>query len=158
MKEGIIQEIMMGFIKREPANCSGCLSCEMACSLYHFGYFDTKKSRIQIIHDEELSHIEIHQCVQCDEKSCVTACPVDALSVDPELGCIRLNEELCIGCRACQRACAYNGVMWDDDTAQPLICDLCDGDPECLKPCRLHRALVPGDADTISLIAKEVGR
>jgi len=128
MKEGIIQEIMMGFIKREPANCSGCLSCEMACSLYHFGY------------------------------SCVTACPVDALSVDPELGCIRLNEELCIGCRACQRACAYNGVMWDDDTAQPLICDLCDGDPECLKPCRLHRALVPGDADTISLIAKEVGR
>jgi hypothetical protein len=32
--------------------------------------------------------------------------------------------------------------MWDAENAQPLICDLCDGDPECIKTCKLHQALV----------------
>lgn len=132
----------MGFIKKIPENCSGCLSCELTCAFQHFGYFDFQKSRIRIIHDEEHSKITIHQCIQCDEKSCVNNCPVKALSVDPKLGCIRLDHDLCIGCQTCLKKCNYNGVMWDAENAQPLICDLCDGDPECIKTCKLHQALV----------------
>ena len=91
----------MGYIEKKPEDCSGCLACELACSFRHTGCFDFNKSRIRIIHDEEFSKIEIHQCVQCDEKSCVNACPVHALSVDPDLGCIRLDEDTCTGCKAC---------------------------------------------------------
>ena len=131
----------MGKISIKTDVCSGCLACELSCSMRHFGYFDPQKSRIRIHHDEEHSIIEIHQCVQCEERSCVHACPVDALSIDPVLGCIRFNADLCIGCKKCYQACKYHGVMWDDETNQPLICDLCDGDPECVKPCKLHGAL-----------------
>jgi anaerobic carbon-monoxide dehydrogenase iron sulfur subunit len=138
----------MGFIIRTPEDCSGCLACELTCSMKHFGYFDFKKSRIAIIHNEEFSNIEIHQCRQCDEKSCIEACPVDALSVDSNYGFISLNADVCIGCRACQKACNYNGVFWDDETSQPLICDLCDGDPECIKTCRLHKALLLKEKET----------
>lgn len=137
----------MAYIEKSPEDCAGCLSCELACSFKHVGYFDFKKSRIRIIHDEEFSKIEIHQCIQCDEKSCVHACPVHALSVDPNLGCIRLDEKTCIGCKSCYKACKYNGVMWDEEFTRPLICDLCDGDPECIKTCKLHRALIPADKE-----------
>jgi len=132
----------MGYIKRTPEDCSGCLACELSCSVAHYGYFDFNKSRIAIIHDEKHSIIEIHQCQQCDEKSCVHACPVEALSIDAQLGNIILNKDLCIGCRACQKACNYQAVLWDFEESHPLICDLCGGDPECLKPCRLHKALL----------------
>ena len=131
----------MGFIDKKPENCSGCRSCELACSLKHFGYFDFSKSRIHIEQEEEHSVIEIHQCIQCDERSCVNVCPTNALSIDTELGYICLDEEACTGCRACYKGCKYNGVMWDDENEKPLICDLCEGEPECLKPCRLHQAI-----------------
>ena len=132
----------MGYIRITPENCTGCRSCELSCSLKHFGYFDYSKSRIRIIQEEEHSVIEIHQCIQCEERSCVEACPVDALSVNSTYGSIDLDSDVCIGCRACEKACKYHGVMWDYETEQPLICDLCGGDPECLKPCRLHQALI----------------
>jgi Fe-S-cluster-containing hydrogenase component 2 len=107
----------------------------------HFGYFDRSKSRIRIIQNEELSEIEIHQCIQCDERSCVEACPTGSLSIHPEYGHIVHAEGTCIQCRKCYKACRHHGVFWDEERNYPLICDLCGGEPECLKPCRLHQAL-----------------
>ena len=137
----------MGYINITPEDCSGCRSCELSCSLKHYGYFDYAKSRIRILHEEEHSQITINLCIQCEERSCVHACPVDALSIDERTGCIRLDTDVCTGCRLCEKACKYNGVMWDDETGTPLICDLCDEDPECLKPCRLHKALMPSEKE-----------
>lgn len=132
----------MSYLDRHPENCTQCLACELVCSFRHYGYFDRAKSRVQIIHDEEYSEIEIHQCIQCDERSCVHACPTGALSINAEYGHIMLDESKCIQCKACYRACKYNGVAWDEDRNHPLICDLCDGDPQCINPCKLHKALV----------------
>lgn len=132
----------MSFLKRIPEQCTGCLACELSCSLHHFGYFDHGKSRVRIIQDEELSEIEIHQCIQCEERSCVYACPKGALTIDARYGYVSWNKELCIQCKKCFTACNYNGVMWDEERNVPLICDLCGGDPECIKPCELHKALI----------------
>ena len=131
----------MSFLKRVEEKCSGCLACELSCSMKHFGYFDRSKSRIRIIHEEELSKIEIQQCIQCDERSCVEACPSGSLSIDPEYGHIAFDEGTCTQCRKCYKACRHHGVFWDEERSYPLICDLCGGEPECEKPCRLHRAL-----------------
>ena len=32
----------------DPAKCTGCLQCEMACSLENEGIFNTSKSRIKV--------------------------------------------------------------------------------------------------------------
>jgi len=144
----------MSYIKSIEENCSGCLGCELSCSLEHFGYFDRGKSRIRIIHDEEMSEIEIHQCIQCDERSCVHACPSGALTINEEYGYIMHNEEVCIQCKKCYKACKYNGVFWDEERNYPLICDLCEGDPECVKPCKLHNALQINDAGKVKEAAK----
>ena len=38
----------------DPAKCTGCLQCEMACSLENEGIFNTSKSRIKVFtfHEE----------------------------------------------------------------------------------------------------------
>ena len=132
----------MSFLSRVPQKCTGCLACELSCSMKHFGYFDISKSRIRIIQNEELSDIAIHQCIQCDERSCVQACPVGALNINQKYGYVAHNEEICIQCQKCYGACKCNGVFWDEERNYPLICDLCEGDPECIKPCKLHQAVM----------------
>jgi carbon-monoxide dehydrogenase iron sulfur subunit len=125
-----------------PKDCSGCLSCELACSFQHVGYFDRFKSRVRILVDEERSKIDIHQCIQCAEPACVAACPAGALSVNEEHGgYIALDETICTQCKKCYQACEYHGAFWDEEANLPLICDLCQGDPQCVKPCRLHKAI-----------------
>lgn len=131
----------MSYIIRTNEKCSGCLACELSCSFKHYGYFDRGKSRIRILHDEELSEIEIQQCVQCKERSCIEACSKGALSINGEFGYIVHNESTCIQCKKCFKGCQYSGIFWDDERNYPLICDLCKGDPECVKPCKLHDAL-----------------
>lgn len=139
----------MGSIRIRSELCSGCRSCELSCSLKHHGYFEFAKSRIRVVHDEERSEIEIQMCIQCKERSCIAVCPTAALSIDDKTGAVLFDEKLCIHCRKCHKACAYNGVQWDYEMNVPMICDLCGGDPECLKPCRLHKALTPMSEEVI---------
>jgi Fe-S-cluster-containing hydrogenase component 2 len=121
----------------------------LACSLEHCDYFDFSKSRIRIIQDEEKSDIEIHQCIQCEERSCVNVCPVGALSIQEEFGYIVHDEALCIQCKKCFKACTYHGVYWDEERNYPLICDLCGGDPQCVKPCDLHKAVQISEKEAV---------
>jgi len=67
------------------------------------------------------------QCLHCVEPSCVTACPVSALSKDKDTGIVTYNKNACIGCRYCQVACPYNipKFEWDDPYPEIVKCQLC---------------------------------
>ena len=54
-------------------------------------------------------------CNHCTDAPCVAACPVTpkAMFKTPE-GITMHNDELCIGCRACQNACPYSHAELDD--------------------------------------------
>jgi anaerobic carbon-monoxide dehydrogenase iron sulfur subunit len=134
----------------DPARCTGCESCVLNCSFAHTSAISLNQSRILIERDEEQAAFRPRVCTQCDGRFCVKACPVDALSVDPLLGCIRVDEARCIGCRACAAACPFGGVQFVDSRPLPLICDLCGGDPACVATCRKPQALryaTRGEAD-----------
>ena len=67
-------------------------------------------------------------CMHCADPSCVSACPVSALTKDPITGVVRYNKNNCIGCRYCQIACPYNipKFQWDQAFPQIVKCQLCD--------------------------------
>jgi Fe-S-cluster-containing hydrogenase component 2 len=74
-------------------------------------------------------------CQQCEEAPCIAVCPKDAFSRDPALGRVTLNYDLCIGCKMCVTACPFGGMGIDIVARRVIKCDLCDGDPTCVRFC-----------------------
>lgn len=79
-------------------------------------------------------------CLLCEKPPCVPACPTNALYKD-EKGVIRVDEGRCNGCGWCIEACKFGAIAWHPTKGAVTICDLCDGDPECVKFCPFEGAL-----------------
>ena len=138
-----------------PKRCTGCRVCELVCSNFHEGVFQPSKARIQVISfDETVQDVPI-VCQQCLDAPCMEACPQDAISRNPKTTAVIVDHELCIQCGACVRACVIGldqiapedklAIRLDTDNEIPLKCDLCEGDPQCVKFCPTE-ALVLTDA------------
>ena len=125
----------------DPPECTGCDSCMLTCSFQHERSFGLEKSRIWIEKDNERADFIPRVCVQCDDAPCIDSCPVDALSRDERTGATILDREICTGCQTCVSACPFDGIRFDDKDGVPLICDLCGGDPTCVKYCQFPLAI-----------------
>ena len=66
-------------------------------------------------------------CMHCVDPSCVSACPVSAMTKDPITGIVKYNVDACIGCRYCVAACPFGVPRFTYDQAIPKIskCQLC---------------------------------
>ncbi len=115
-----------------PENCTGCEFCEMICSLYHEGLVDLSKARLRVVKRDLETDVPFvcTQCIACGDDCCVEACPEDAISeID---GVVTIDPEACTACGICADTCQYD-VIWVADIAYK--CDLCGGDPMCVKFC-----------------------
>jgi len=119
----------------DPAKCTGCLQCEMACSLEHHGVFNPSKSRIKVFNFEDEGRKVPYTCTQCAEAWCMTACPVDAITLDASTGAKIVHEDVCVGCKVCTIACPFGTVNYMADAGKVQKCDLCDDNPACAKAC-----------------------
>ncbi len=119
----------------EPEKCTGCLQCELACSLDNEGVYNTSKSRIRVFKFESEGRFVPYTCTQCAEAWCLKACPVDAISLDPETGAKVVSDALCVGCKVCTIACPFGTINYNQDTGKVIKCDLCEGEPECATAC-----------------------
>ena len=115
--------------------CTGCRLCEMVCSVRHTGVNNPTRSRIHVIKWPREGFELPMLCQQCEEAPCIAVCPKDALSRDLVLGRVMLNYDLCIGCKMCVIACPFGGMGIDTVIQQVIKCDLCDGDPACVRFC-----------------------
>ncbi len=114
-------------------------------------------------------------CMHCVDPSCVSVCPVTAMTKHPETGIVSYEPGDCIGCRYCVASCPFGVPQFQYDTAFPKIvkCQLCkhrqvDGKlPACAEVCPTgatlfgpvvalreeadrRRALPPGQPTTFS--------
>lgn len=124
-----------------PEACTGCESCVLECSFQHEHAFGLDDSRIQVERREVSASFRPRVCVQCDARHCIAACPVGALSIDPDTGAIRANGDLCTGCGLCEQACPFGGIRLVQGVKPPIVCDLCGGEPKCVATCRKAQAI-----------------
>lgn len=122
----------------EPNKCSGCHLCELACSYKHRKIFSAEFSNIRIESIEDKAFNVPTKCMQCEEAYCIMSCVSGALYKDYKTGAVQIDHNRCIGCKACVMACPFGAVSLINNNGklQISICDLCSGDPECVKVCR----------------------
>ena len=118
-----------------PAKCVGCRLCELACSFIKTGKFNPKVSRIRIVTSYPALIDYPVVCIQCESSPCINVCPMGALNKDKKTGAIILDEEKCTGCKLCAMECPYSAINFNEKIKKPIICDLCGGEPECVKWC-----------------------
>lgn len=74
-------------------------------------------------------------CRQCKDAPCVTSCPQDCLAQSERTGIILVNEEKCDCCGWCIQACPYGAISVNPEKDTVIMCDQCDGDPQCVEWC-----------------------
>ena len=95
-------------------NCQKCMgkACQNACN---FGAISIGRDR---------AHIDPSVCKECGRcaqacpynaiaeliRPCRRACPVDAITMDPETGICQIDEKKCIQCGACVRSCPFGAI------------------------------------------------
>ena len=120
------------WIARELAKCSGCRKCEIACSLFHENQIWPEASMIRVfmlVPGADFPHF----CAQCQDYPCVQSCPVKALSISKQTAAVLVDKETCIACGKCIDACPGRIPHMHPKEKYIVICDLCNGDPQCVK-------------------------
>ena len=148
---GEIKAIIVDFDK-----CAGCRTCETVCSAYNQkvkingelldGLGNPDFSNIKVWHYNPDVDVPV-TCFLCADNPCIEACPIKpdpvtgrkALFRDEVFHIIQVDLDRCIGCKKCSTACREKsgGVIFpNNETGTPeRMCQLCDGDPQCVKYC-----------------------
>jgi len=129
------------YIAVDYEKCVGCRICEVECAMFHNdGVPDLTKSNIKVYYYNPPVDIP-SLCAHCSDSPCLKICPekVGALTKDEKTGAIIIDDSKCIACWDCIEACAKDrtGILRKskDEKTVNGFCDLCNGDPQCVKNC-----------------------
>ncbi len=144
IKDRPAEELGRHIIQWDPdiSLCTGCGACEIVCSLIHEGVSGSRSRRIFFEHDSvQLMH-KVYACQQCLDHPCYNACPKkdSAMCIDPETDIVYVNQDACIGCGLCVRACPFEPKRLQLNRNKKAVkCDLCRGrenGPACIEYCQ----------------------
>lgn len=136
--------------------CTGCRLCELACSFKHHGEYNPIKSRISVFDfPREAMFVPVF-CMQCRVPWCVKVCKADAIRGEETDGTwvIKVDEEKCVGCKMCVKSCPFGCLSFVDSGKYVQKCDLCGGEPECVKFC-IQKALEFKQAEVVTSSKKK---
>lgn len=137
--------------------CAGCRFCELICSFQHSNMGNDKLSRIKLVSLEKGIKVPI-MCQHCEDAPCAAACPSGALTRESKEQPVKVDEGRCIGCGTCVSVCPFGGININPITGVAFKCDLCGGDPHCVKYCPAQVLKFTSEQQHASLKRKKYAR
>jgi len=118
--------------------CTGCRTCELACSFQKEGGYNPAFARLKVVSTEDGLWSDVVVCAQCDNAACLRTCPHKAITREAATGVVALDQEVCKACGICLKYCHRRMVRLNPGQRKPVKCDLCPevGDTRpCVEPC-----------------------
>ena len=113
--------------------CIGCEACSLACQIENNSTEDWIKIETQGGKEKDAPAGKYQNltlsfrpilCIHCSDPPCAEVCPVDALQKRDD-GPVVLDQDLCIGCKACLEACPYDVIVFNEKRNIAEKCNLC---------------------------------
>jgi len=123
--------------------CVGCNACQTGCKEEN-GLPPNEEKYLSLTAFTALTkHNDLYvrrMCQHCDVPTCVSVCPVGALTKSTA-GPVSYDGEKCIGCRYCLQACPFHVPKYEWSSTKPSIrkCKFC--------PDRIAKGLQPACAE-----------
>ena len=155
---GKVQEMTQYGFYYNNHQCSGCRTCQVACK-------DKNNLQGGVLFRKVMTyetgsypnpgyfHVSI-SCNQCAQPACTEVCPTGAMEKNTETGIVMHDDEKCIGCESCAKACPYEQPRLIESLGIVQKCTLCHDhiargeNPVCVDACPL-RALEWGKLDDL---------
>lgn len=149
--------------------CIGCKGCQVACKMENSVALGEGRNKVCTIGpngtypDLELYFLPT-MCQQCENPSCVQACPTGACCKGEGNGVILVDQDRCVGCGSCRRACPYQMIRSSRELRTADKCTLCAqlrqaGDtPACVRNCSggaLHYGDINDPSSQVSRLLAE---
>jgi len=122
------------FIAADLEKCTGCGICELVCAIKRENVYNPRCSRIKTLRLYRLVNMAV-VCRQCKDPPCIFSCPENCLVQSEKTGVIMVNEDKCDCCGWCMKACPYGVITINPEKETVMICDMCEGNPQCIEWC-----------------------
>ncbi|WP_080797459.1 4Fe-4S dicluster domain-containing protein [Arabiibacter massiliensis] len=138
--------------------CIGCKTCQIACKDKNDAPLGVNLRTVEDYETGAYPAAAVYHysgaCNHCETPACVQVCPQGATYLDEEDGTVQHDEEKCIGCGMCAKACPYGHPQLEAERKVIRRCDACidlraaGEQPACVASCPM-RALEFGDIEAL---------
>jgi Fe-S-cluster-containing dehydrogenase component len=126
----------------DPARCFNCMACVVSCQMENGVPLGHNRNWIKTGRPGDCGPFLFQpgNCMQCDEPSCVAACPVGATYKGRD-GRVLIDPGRCISCGNCVTACPYGARYLHKARKRADKCDFCEArlaaglEPACVVTC-----------------------
>lgn len=103
--------------------------------MHVFKGFNPDRAMLRISRSmENLAHVPV-VCEHCANPMCLKSCPAGAIIRDEHTGAVIIDQQKCVACGICAGYCPLGMIHLSPDTGKAFKCDLCGGNPECVRAC-----------------------